>query len=64
MLAPGPAARDVSHLLPGFLLPRLRFHLLDLQRVCLPPPHEEIVVADTQLKDLFQARVKSGEKQL
>lgn len=56
--------RDVSHLLPGFLLPGLRFHLLDLQRVCLPPPHEEVVVSNTQLKNLFQSRVKSGEKQL
>lgn len=55
---------DVSHLLPGFLFPGLCLHLLDLQGVCLPPPHEEVVVSDTQLKNLFQSRVKSGEKQL
>lgn len=54
----------VAHLLPGFLLPGLCFHLLDLQRVCLPPPHEEVVVANAQLKNLFQSGVKSGEKQL
>lgn len=57
-------SQHVSHLLPGFLLPGLCLHLLDLQGVCLPPPHEEVVVPNAQLKDLSQSRGKSRENEL
>lgn len=54
----------VAHLLPGLLLPGLCLHLLHLQRVSLPPPHEEVVVPNAQLKNLLQSGVKSREIQL
>lgn len=42
-----------AHLFPSLLLPGLGFHLLDLQGVGLPPPHEKVVVPNTQLEDLW-----------
>ena len=47
------AKTSPAHLLSGLLLPGLGFHLLNFQRISLPPPHKKVVVSDTQLENLW-----------